>query len=498
MAVADNAESLLQRPSDNAFPILDRVPSSYNPLSTFILPKGEDRHYTQQFADMYFARLARVKPAVEQIAEEAWEGFEIAGETARRVDRVLDVRQGELCWVVGTVYMEMPLKPNILDDLSKEHWISAPPDREKYTSPGGKDETMLEDESGRLRLTGQHLQSQMLVTGCIIAAMGTENADGAFEVIDTRIADLPRQPERWERDDEALAIAGKAVKKQRPESGKVAIISGLEISGDTADNLYLDLLTEYLLGEVSSSPGTSDAAQISRLVIAGNSLAHASPIPTRDELATRKGGKKYGYDASTYNPTPTEHLDDFLAALLPSIPITLLPGTSDPANVALPQQPLHHALFPHSREYANRPTEEEASPSWFDSVTNPWEGDVDGWRFLGTGGQPIDDVYKYVAGEDRLDMMEHLLRWRCNAPTAPDTLWCYPFQMQDPLLIKDCPHVYFVGNQPRFETRVIDGPAGQLVRIIAVPKFRETGVLVLVDAETLGVECVQFGTFDRG
>lgn len=36
------------------------------------------------------------------------------------MDRVLDVRQGELCWVVGTVYMEMPLKPNILDDLSKE------------------------------------------------------------------------------------------------------------------------------------------------------------------------------------------------------------------------------------------------------------------------------------------------------------------------------------------------------------------------------------------
>jgi DNA polymerase delta subunit 2 len=32
---------------------------------------------------------------------------------------VLDVRQGELVWVAGTVYMEMPLKPNILDDISK-------------------------------------------------------------------------------------------------------------------------------------------------------------------------------------------------------------------------------------------------------------------------------------------------------------------------------------------------------------------------------------------
>lgn len=38
----------------------------------------------------------------------------------RRVDRVLDVRQGELCWVAGTVYMHLPMKPNILEDLSKE------------------------------------------------------------------------------------------------------------------------------------------------------------------------------------------------------------------------------------------------------------------------------------------------------------------------------------------------------------------------------------------
>lgn len=37
-----------------------------------------------------------------------------------RVERVLDVRQGELVWVVGTIYMEMPLKPNILDDISKD------------------------------------------------------------------------------------------------------------------------------------------------------------------------------------------------------------------------------------------------------------------------------------------------------------------------------------------------------------------------------------------
>ena len=45
---------------------------------------------------------------------------QIRGVKAQQVDRVLDVRQGELCWVVGTVYMEMPLKPKVLDDISKE------------------------------------------------------------------------------------------------------------------------------------------------------------------------------------------------------------------------------------------------------------------------------------------------------------------------------------------------------------------------------------------
>jgi DNA polymerase delta subunit 2 len=46
--------------------------------------------------------------------------LQIAGEQAHRVQRVLDVRQGELCWVTGTIYMDMPLKPNVLDDVAKD------------------------------------------------------------------------------------------------------------------------------------------------------------------------------------------------------------------------------------------------------------------------------------------------------------------------------------------------------------------------------------------
>ena len=289
---------------------------------------------------------------------------------------------------------------------------------------------MLEDESGRLRLIGTPLQLNMLVTGCIIAVMGTENANGEFEVVDLKVPDLPRQPQRWEMDDAKALLAngnGKSKIKSQQErktGGKVAIASGLDISGDEGDSLKLDLLMEFLLGEACGSKTQQEVAKISRLIIAGNSISEGNPLRSDDQLAdTKKASKKYGYDASAYNPLPTAHLDEFLATLLPSIPITILPGESDPANVSLPQQPIHPAMFPRARNYSAMPDSDE--PGWFDSVTNPWEGDIDGWRVMGNGGQPIDDVFKYVEGDERLDMMENLLRWRCGAPTAPDTLCKY-------------------------------------------------------------------------
>jgi DNA polymerase delta subunit 2 len=61
-----------------------------------------------------------LKPTVEKVAAQAWDRFQIAGEEVKRVNRVLDVRQGELCWVSGTVYMELIKKPNILDDITKD------------------------------------------------------------------------------------------------------------------------------------------------------------------------------------------------------------------------------------------------------------------------------------------------------------------------------------------------------------------------------------------
>lgn len=373
---------------------------------------------------------------------------------------------------------------------------------------------MLEDESGRLRLTGITLQSEMLVTGSVIAVMGTENADGDFEVIDLKVPDLPHQPERWSLGGSPNSINGAADVEEK-QSGKVAILSGLAITGESGDSLSLELLMEYLLGEAAAPSVQSQAARISRLIIAGNSLAEANPVTARDEnllSGSTTGGKKaaaakkYGYDSSAYNPAPTAQLDLLLSTLLPSMPVTLLAGASDPSNVSLPQQPLHPALFPRSRAYAAAPSlahtsngtskQQTRQPDMnsFHPATNPTFFTLSGQLFLGTGGQPTDDIAKYVDPSTPLDLMEHTLRWRLLAPTAPDTLWCYPYQSDEPFVLLDgqCPHVYFVGNQHEFGTRVVEGPEGQRVRCISVPKFAETGELVLVDLETLEVEIVKF------
>ena len=121
------------------------------------------------------------------------------------VPRVLDVMKGKLCWIVGTVYMDMPLKPNILEDIGRDVSVTfsqpyslmvfriqfsipppAPPP--KYIS--AHDTIVLEDESGRISLVGDRLKREQYVTGIIMAALGIETPDGEFEVVDVCFADM--------------------------------------------------------------------------------------------------------------------------------------------------------------------------------------------------------------------------------------------------------------------------------------------------------------------
>ena len=314
---------------------------------------------------------------------------------------------------------------------------------------------MLEDDSGRIKLVGYALRSLPLVTGCIIAVMGSENANGELEVIDVKFAELAPQPARWtltsapaNGDSQTKVKDEDTEMTDGPSKGKkIAIASGLSFSNhDTSYSLQLELLLEYLLGESLSTSTQESVSQISRLFIAGNSIATTDTTnPVVPETTSKKVHKKYGYDSSAYNPLPSQLFDDFLGQILPSIPVTLLPGVQDPANASYPQQSIHAAMFPRARAYCAAPKSEE--PGWFDCVTNPWEGEVEGWRVLGTGGQNVDDVFKYLGSEDRLGMMEAMCRWRCSAPTAPDTL-CELYSVRVPNLSNSIRVLSLSGQRP--------------------------------------------------
>lgn len=267
---------------------------------------------------------------------------------------------------------------------------------------------------------GDKIQSIPLVTGCIIAVMGTETVTGELDVVDVKFADLPPQPARWAlmKPPSSGGDVDMTEAASSPKGGtKIAIVSGLSFSEKNSSYaMELNLLLEFILGEALDPAIQRDIAQISRLIIAGNSIAPDDSV----EKADKKSHRKYRYDTTSYNPTPYQLLDDFLAEILPSIPVTILPGANDPANAAYPQQPMHPAMFPKARAFVA--ADSAAQPDSFDCVTNPWEGEVEGWRFLGTGGQNVDDVLRYVDSDDRLGMMEGMCRWRCVAPTAPDTL----------------------------------------------------------------------------
>lgn len=64
---------------------------------------------------------------------------------------------------------------------------------------------------------------------------------------------------------------------------------------------------------------------------------------------------------------------------------------------------------------------------------------------------------RYSMEESRLQLLSRVLEWGHLAPTAPDTLATYPFSDDDPFVVDTAPHVFFAGNQPKFETRTMTG-----------------------------------------
>ncbi|KAJ1510511.1 hypothetical protein HMI55_006966, partial [Coelomomyces lativittatus] len=92
-----------------------------NPLELTLSPQFllKNRTYTQQYANLYFARLTQLRSSIEKAARLKWKR-EMENGSVEYVPKIVDIKPGVPCWVLGTVYKEMPFKPNILQDLASE------------------------------------------------------------------------------------------------------------------------------------------------------------------------------------------------------------------------------------------------------------------------------------------------------------------------------------------------------------------------------------------
>lgn len=147
----------------------------------------------------------------------------------------------------------------------------------------------------------------------------------------------------------------------------------------------------------------------------------------------------------------------------------------------MPQQPYHPILLPEARRFES-----------IKSVTNPYLATYDGILFMGSSGQTIDKIREYSELDDTTTIMEKTLIWRHLAPTAPDTLHCYPYADKDPFIITELPHVYFAGNQEKFETKFFEREGDVKCQMISVPKFEKTRTCVLVNLKNLDCQLLAF------
>ncbi len=258
----------------------------------------------------------------------------------------------------------------------------------------------------------------------------------------------------------------------------VALVSGLQLGAPGVDPLPAALFADWLGGNLGGRGEHSLAARVVRLIVAGDTLcALPPPVGHVDaKAASRLAG-------------PLREADLLLTQLAAALPVDLMPGRNDPSNAALPQQPLHACLLPHAARYA----------ATLARCTNPHECALDGVRILGTSGQNVDDLYRCTTSEDRLELLAAALEWGHLAPSAPDTLACYPFHDRDPFLVGGTPHILFAGNQPAYASALLRGaPAGgapgATTRLVLVPSFATTGTVVLVNLLTLACHPVTFST----
>lgn len=447
--------------------------------------KNKTQYFESQYDELYKSRLTVLQEVIKsQLSEEdlakiarvselapgkPHEGTNDGAEAHEEQDA-----QPEERIVIGTLYKELPAMPNLLKEYAAAKVISGFrwAENKKYTSE--TDTLYIEDLTGRIKLSATPDVVSAYVTGVVAAVHGVFTPPNEFLVSKIVPCGIPKThiPLATAESNE-MDVEGKSKRY-------VLLVSGINAGDPQGNPICAELLGDWIAGRIGSDADKRLAASVAHVIVAGNSIYSKKEAEEGGENAFITQAQKRVVESVLPR---TSELEAILSSMAAACKVDLMPGPSDPACSSIPQQPMKRFLFPVVGQLGS-----------LGFVTNPYCAGIGGRSFLGTSGQNIDNVVRTSGVETRVAALKATLEYEHIAPTAPDTLECFPASMEsgDPMIIRECPDVYFAGNQPAFETDVVATPDGLTTRLVAIPTFSTTHTVVLIDLDTLEPQTLTF------
>jgi len=211
----------------------------------------------------------RAGPLAEEYLKSKIKDDKVKVITLSQLTRLDEEEKAHDIVIVGTVFKNQALKPNILKDLADDLGLPPQPRAPKYVSDD--DDLILEDTMQRIRLRGQ-VDASNLVTGVVAAFRGRERENGKFEVKEFY---LPKPPPQTPLP----VIQGK--------DRYVVFISGLELADKSSPILLRACMAiEWLCGLTGAmDEQESFASTIERVIVAGNCLGESTKDREKENRA---------------------------------------------------------------------------------------------------------------------------------------------------------------------------------------------------------------------
>lgn len=253
--------------------------TSYEMFNEKYMVRRAKKEPMLQYANLYFLRLQKLKPALREAAIAKWitplTKSQSDADLPEIVDNILDMKQKKTTIIIGTFYKEQQKKPTILDnimgclptkDQAPQALITTSEDLLKPSQQEDKDKVLkadigvIEDRSGRINVTGSEVfDIHSFVSGSVLALKGKAIDGGYFIVEDFCTAgltfnpDIPKESLIGQKRD----LYDFELMKDPSKRNFVAFASGLDFGAPGADKAA-EFIATFLRGELFGVINTPD------------------------------------------------------------------------------------------------------------------------------------------------------------------------------------------------------------------------------------------------